>query len=180
MENAATRLIGTFVDLRPLAETDLDRRLEMVNDDEVQTLYIGARADKNTRFDMETWFHALKEDQFSEQWAIVTKDGKYIGDIDLHSIHVIKGEAWISPMIGDLDFVKTPTYRKEAIELICAYAFEQHDVQRVQIDIPSTDMQGLEVLDELGFKVIEESEFDFIHDVQTVTLALGRGELKRS
>lgn len=172
MANAAARLAGEFVDLRPLAESDLDRRLEMVNDREVQKLHIGVTADTNTKFDMESWFYALQEDAFSEQWAIEAKDGKYIGDIDLHSINVIKGEAWISPMIGDLEFTISPAYRREAIELITEYAFTKHGITKLLIDIPSTDRQGLEILNELGFVVIEETEFDFIHDVQTITLAV--------
>lgn len=180
MEKAAARLDGKFVDLRPLLESDLDRRLEMVNDREVQKLYIGVAADTNTKFDMESWFYALQEDAFSEQWAIETKDGKYIGDIDLHSINVIKGEAWISPMIGDLEFTLTPAYRREAIELIAEYAFASHGIEKLLIDIPSTDRQCLEILDELGFVIIEESQFDFIHDVQTVTLAVTPTTFRRS
>lgn len=179
MAYAATRLTGKFVDLRPLSEEDLDMRLEMVNRPEVQKLYIGTLADQNTRFDMENWFHSLQEDPFSEQWAIETKDGKYIGDIDLHSINVIQAEAWISPMIGDIEFTVTPAYRREAIYLIVSYAMAEHGVEKVLIDIPSTDQQGIEILTELGFKVEEESLFDFIHDVHTVTLAVTSGELIR-
>lgn len=180
MPNAPARLTGKFVDLRPLADSDLDRRLEMVNDREVQKLHIGVVADTNTKFDMESWFYALQEDPFSEQWAIETKDGKYIGDIDLHSINVIRGEAWISPMIGDLEFTATPAYRREAIQLITEYAFQQHGITKLQIDIPSTDRQGLEILSELGFVVVEETMFDFIHDVQTVTLAATPETFRRS
>ncbi len=176
----ATRLTGTFVDLRPLAEEDLDERLAMVNNRDVQLMYIGAPADQNTKFDLENWFHALKEDTFSEQWAIETKDGKYIGDIDLHSINVLHGEAWINPMVGDLTFTETPAYRREAIGLIALHAFEEHGIERLQIDIPSTDKQGLEILGELGFDVVEETEFDFIHDVKTVTLKVTPQTLKRS
>jgi len=172
MSSSITRLTGQFVDLRPLAESDLPERLEMINDPKVQELYIGTLADKNTMFDLENWYHALKEDPFSEQWAIETKDGKYIGDIDLHSVNVIKGEAWISPMIGRLEFTESPAYRREAIQLITEYAFRHHGIEKLQIDLPSTDKQGLEILRELGFEVVEESEFDFIHEVQTVTLAV--------
>ena len=157
----------------------MDRRLEMVNDPEVQRLYVGAIVDQNTRFDMESWYYSLKEDPFSEQWAIETKDGTYIGDIDLHSVHVIKGEAWISPMIGDLSLNENPAYRREAIQLIAEYAFREHGVERLQIDLPSTDLQGLQILQELGFEVIEETEFDFIHDVQTVTLVVTPQTLRR-
>lgn len=180
MAQAQTRLCGRFVDLRPLSEKDLDRRLEMVNNRDVQLLYIGAPGDTNTKFDMESWFYALQEDRFSEQWAIETKDGKYIGDIDLHSINVIRGEAWISPMIGDLEYTVTPAYRREAIELIAEYAFSQHGIEKLQIDIPSTDRQGLEILKELGFDVVEETVFDFIHDVHTVTLVVTPATLRRS
>lgn len=172
MGEEVSRLTGQFVDLRPLCEDDLEERLEMVNNREVQKLYIGAPADQNTKFDLENWFYSLQEDPFSEQWAIETKDGKYIGDIDLHSIHVIRGEAWISPMVGDMDLVENPAYRREAVELITAYAFNHLEIETVQIDIPSTDRQGIETLKELGFTINEETDFDFIHDVQTVTLAV--------
>src|SRR5690606_2926812 len=127
-----------FVDLRPLRQEDLAERLKMVNNREVQKLYIGVPADQNTEFDMENWFHSLNEDPYSEQWGIETKDGKYIGDIDLHSINVIKGEAWFSPMVGDLAFMETPSYRREAIWLIAEYAFREHGIERLRIDLPST------------------------------------------
>ncbi|MBO2521271.1 MAG: GNAT family N-acetyltransferase [Clostridia bacterium] len=179
MEKAQAKITGTRVNLRPLAESDLDRRLEMVNDREVQLLYIGAPGDTNTRFDMESWFYALQEDPFSEQWAIETKDGEYIGDIDLHSIHVIRGEAWITPMVGDLRYLTTPDYRREAIALITEYAFSHHGVEKLLIDIPSTDQQGLEILRELGFAVVEEMLFDFLHDVYTVTMAVTPATFRR-
>src|SRR5690606_38965116 len=142
-------------------------------------LYIGAPGDTNTRFDMQRWGDALQEDPVSEQWAIETKDGEYIGDIDLHSIHVIRGEAWITPMVGDLRYLTTPDYRREAIALITEYAFSHHGVEKLLIDIPSTDQQGLEILRELGFAVVEEMLFDFLHDVYTVTMAVTPATFRR-
>ena len=106
------RLEGQFVLCAPLLESDLDRRLEMVNDREVQKLYIGDQS--LTPTPSLIWRAGImpsKRNAFSEQWAIETKDGKYIGDIDLHSINVIKGEGWDQPLGSSTGVYRHPTAR---------------------------------------------------------------------
>src|SRR5690606_6284079 len=50
-------LQGRRVRLRPLRKEDLPRRLEMINDPQVQELWIGVPADKNTLDDVEMWWY---------------------------------------------------------------------------------------------------------------------------
>lgn len=171
-------LSGDMVNLRPLSMDDLPARLEMVNNPEVQRVTVGCTVDQNTLNDLKAWLKLVSQDPFSMQWAVETKDGKYIGDIDLHSINVIRGEAWISPMIGDPDYMQNPAYRREAIALAAQYAFQEKNIERLAIDLPDVDEQGLHILDEMGFRRVEEMEFDMLTGVKTVTLELHPQDMK--
>jgi RimJ/RimL family protein N-acetyltransferase len=171
MEDVDNVLVGKEVTLRPLREDDLSTRLRMVNTPEVQLTTIGIVIDHNTLEDMQAWYRLTSDDKYSEQWAIEA-DGKYIGDIDLHSIHVLRGEAWISPMIGDLEYTDDPSYRQEAISLLLSYVFCEKGVERVSIDLPSIDAQGVRILANLGFRTVEEMDLDPLTGVKTMTMEL--------
>lgn len=133
---------------------------------------IGLKIDPNTEEDIESWLELVSQDPYSEQWSIDTRDGKYIGDIDIHSIHVVWGEAWISPMIGDLDYIADHEYRREAMVLVATYLFHKKGITRLLIDIPSIDRQGINIVQELGFQQVEEMELDVLTGVKTVTFEL--------
>lgn len=164
------QLRGQYVLLRPLQREDLERRIDMVNDPEVQRLTIGMPVDENTEFDVLSWFQLVSDDPHSEQWAIVDLAAdEYIGDIDLHSIRVMGNEAWISPMFGTSKARSNKALRLEAIGLIVDYAFREKNVEAVRIDIPDADEQGIEILKELGFELEEAYEFDMFTGAQTLT-----------
>lgn len=165
---------GERVRLRPLSGEDLDARLAMINDVEVQRITIGIPADQNTREDMASWFEMVSKDPFSEQWAIESDDGAYIGDIDLHSINVIPGEAWISPMVGDPRFRHDAAVRRQSIEQVLDKIFAKEAVEQVSIDIPDVDRQGIEILMDLGFEQTDEMEIDPYTGIKTLTLTLAR------
>lgn len=162
-------LQGKRIFLRPLKREDLEQRMDMVNDPEVQRLTIGMPADENTEFDVLSWFQMVSEDLHSEQWAVIDQGDKYLGDIDLHSIQVMGNEAWISPMFGDPGARTDKSVRSEAIRLIVDYAFREKGVEAVRIDIPDADEQGVEVLQQLGFSFEEGFEFDMFTGAQTLT-----------
>ena len=96
----------------------------MVNDPEVQELWVGVPAHKNTMEDMETWFYLLTQGPPSEQWAIETEDGRYAGDIDFHSIDEARREAWFTPMIGDKRCL-IRRYRRDIFVTFFRYALEE-------------------------------------------------------
>src|SRR5690554_4134745 len=103
MGEQARVLVGRLVRLRPLERSDLDRRLRWINDPEVQRMSIGVTTGGNEPEDLRAWFHLVSEDPFSEQWAIESpaRPGEYAGDVDLHSISVRKGEAWLNLLFGE-------------------------------------------------------------------------------
>lgn len=171
-------LKGDVVTLRPLRRDDLAQRMDMVNDPEVQRLTIGMPVDRNTELDVLTWFQMVSEDPFSEQWAIVDGQGRYLGDIDLHSIGVMGDEAWISPMFGDPVAREDLAIRTEAIRLIAEYAFREKKVGTLRIDIPDADEVGIRVLDALGFRLDEAFEFDIFTGAQTLTYSVTRETLR--
>lgn len=166
---------GSGIRLRRLTRDDLERRLEMVNDPELQRLNIGVPADPNTLEELQSWFHMLSEDPYSEQWAIETAEGRYIGDFDLHSIDAARGRAWLSSYFGDKDYLGDDV-RREAYEAILRYALHDKGLSRITITLPTTDRQGIALLEDLGFRAVEEAELDIFEGVNEVTLDLAAGD----
>lgn len=164
-------LHGKKIRLRPLRKDDLPRRLEMVNDPEVQKLWVGVPADKNTLDDMEMWFYLVRQGPPSEQWAIETLDGEYVGDIDFHSIDEARREAWFTVMLGDQRLFAEP-WRRDILVTFLRYAFNARGMRRMSIQIADSDEVGVRLLEELGFRVVDRAEFDIFEGVHELTMEL--------
>ena len=164
-------LHGEHIRLRPLRREDLPLRLEMVNDAEVQELWVGVPADKNTMEDMETWYYLLSQGPPSEQWAIETEDGRYAGDIDFHSIDEVRREAWFSPMIGDKRLHDRES-RRDILVTFIRYALEEKGMRRLSIQIADSDQEGVRLLQELGFKIVDRAELDILEGIDELTMEL--------
>lgn len=166
-------LQGKQFRLRPLTMEDMPARLEMINDEEAQTLWIGVPADKNTLEDMQSWFWMLGEGPASEQWAVETGDGRYVGDIDLHSIDGVRKEAWFTPMWGD-PICRTEEARQDILTTFLRYVFDEKDVERLSIQIADSDPVGVDLLQKLGFDVVDKVEFDFLEQINELTMQLDK------
>lgn len=164
-------LRGEKIRLRPLRRDDLPRRLEMVNDPEVQRLWVGVPADKNTLEDMETWFYLVSQGPPSEQWAIETADGRYVGDIDFHSIDDVRREGWFSLMIGDRELFGEE-WRQDILVTFLRYALDQRGMRRMWIQIADSDAVGVRVLEQLGFRVVDRALLDMFEGVEELTMEL--------
>ncbi|MFO7265341.1 MAG: GNAT family N-acetyltransferase [Limnochordales bacterium] len=164
-------LRGENIRLRPLRREDLPRRLEMVNDPEVQRLWVGVPADQNTLEDLEMWFYLVSQGPPSEQWAIETADGRYVGDIDFHSIDEVQGEAWFSVLIGERELFGE-AFRRDVYVTFLRYAFGQRGLRRLRIQIADSDEVGVRVLEQLGFCVVDRAPFDIFEGVDELTMEL--------
>ncbi len=164
-------ITGRGCRLRPLRRDDLPRRLEMINDPDVQRLWHGVPGDPNTLEDLQVWYHMVKEDPYSEQWAIETPDGRYVGDVDLHSIDRVRREAALSVMLGD-KACWAGEFRRDVLVTTLRYALEDKGLQRITMEVPGNDEVGLRLLQELGFRIIDRIELDFIEGIEELTLAL--------
>lgn len=158
--------------LRPLERSDLSERLRMVNDPIVKRLSTGVAADDTSEIDMAIWFDMYSEDPYSEQWAIEDATGRYVGDIDLHSIGVMGNEAWLNILLGSEALWNDRTLRIDAMRVILRYTFEQKGVDAVHIDIPDLDVVGIDVLKELGFEQTDSYELDMFTGVQLHTYSV--------
>lgn len=165
-------LQGDRVRLRPLERSDLPERLRMVNDPVVKRLSTGVSADDTSELDMYVWFDMYSEDPYSEQWAIEDDAGRYVGDIDLHSIGVMGNEAWINSLFGSEALWSDRALRTDVMRVILQYAFRQKGVDAVHIDIPDLDTVGIAVLKELGFEQTDTYDLDMFTGVQLHTFSV--------
>jgi len=164
-------IVGRRCRLRPLRREDLPRRLEMINDPDVQRLWIGVPADLNDLEALETWFYMLSQDPYSEQWAIETPDGRYVGDIDLHSIDRLRQEAALSVLLGDPAYL-TPYARRDVLVTALRYALEDTGLHRITMELPDNDSDGGRLQEDLGCRVVDEYELDIFEGVSELTMEL--------
>jgi hypothetical protein len=61
--------------------------------------------------------------------------------------------------------------------LIAAYAFREKSVDRLSIDLPDNDTQGIQLLTELGFRQEDEAGSDLLTGVETITMELVPADL---
>lgn len=171
------QLVGDRITMRPLTREDLPRRLQWVNDPEVQKMFAGVTTSGNDEYDMRAWFHMVSEDPLSEQWAIQLpgREGEYVGDVDLHSIMPATGEASISPLFAD-PAVRPREIRRDVLDTVVRYAFEEKGLRTLWAQIPDTDGDTIAVLEAMGFQPVETTLLDFIEGVTEVTLRLDRAD----
>ena len=168
-------LQGRRVRLRRLAESDLPARLRMTNDPQLQLETIGQTVGERTPYDIRSWFVSLARDEASRQLAIEDESGRYIGDIDLHSVDMAHGEAWLEPLIGDPDVrARGPdhvaAYLKDALATLIDYLFRELGLRRLLAEVLSTNPVGLQVLGELGFA--DTGQIDHLNGVYSHIMEL--------
>ena len=92
---------------------------------------MGVPADKNTLDDVEMWFwYLLQEGPPSEQWAIETEDGRYVGDIDFHSIDEAAKRRGLRPMFGEKSLFDDRNTAGTFCETFLRYAIEEKGMRR--------------------------------------------------
>lgn len=168
-------LSGRKVRLRCLKEQDLQARLAMTNDPDVQMATLGMTVGERTPYDIRSWFKALSKDAHSRQIAMEDESGRYIGDFDLHSIDPHHDEAWIEAMLGDPAIRgsgpdSVAAYLADGLRTLLAYVFGEMRLERVMVECLSTDPVLKQVLDSLGF--VEQGQIDHMNGVVSYVMEL--------
>lgn len=148
-----SELKGARVRLRPLREADLPERLVMNNDPDVQIRTVGEKVGASRLSDLQDWWRTLSADSHGQLWAVETRDGVYIGDLDLHSIGLqppgAPRHAWINPFFGRKEYW-IPELEKEACSLLLDYARDVLHLQQVSMELLATEPL-VPILRSLGF-----------------------------
>jgi len=174
-------LIGERLYLRPLdAETDLERCLQWINDEELQAR-IGRRHPMSRTMERE-WFESQYKSHDQLNLAIVLKDAdRHIGNCGFHRIDHVNRNAEFGTLIAERD-AWGHGYGPEAANLLLKYGFDELGLHRVALNVFSFNEQAQRVYEKLGFVregVLRESYFrtGTFHD--TLVMSILREEWMR-
>ena len=145
-------IFGSKVNLRPLKTDDLTRRIAWLGDPECARFFTGSLPQRTYGMeDAEGWRRSLEADLTASVWAIETKDGRHIGDIDLHDIDRYQGSAKLTILIGDKDYWGRG-YGTDAVKCLLASAFADLKLQRVNLRVYDFNGRAIRCYEKCGFE----------------------------
>jgi RimJ/RimL family protein N-acetyltransferase len=151
-------LFGEMVKLRSLRQDDLFDRIEWLNDTEIVRLFTGALPSKVYAIaDAERWRQILESDLSSVVWAIDTKTGRHIGDIDIHSIDRVAHTGKLTVLIGEKAFWNQG-YGTDTIRTLLRYVFFCMGLSTVCLRVYDFNLRAMRCYERCGFKRMDATE----------------------
>jgi RimJ/RimL family protein N-acetyltransferase len=147
-------LSGEKTNLRALREDDLPRRVQWMNDPETVRLYSGVYPARTySAVDAERWRQALEVDRWSIVWAFETKDGRHIGDIDLHGIDRKDLTAKLTILLGDKEYWSRG-YGTDTIMTLLKYAFSDLCFDTISLRVFTFNKRAIACYKKCGFEEV--------------------------
>ena len=150
-------IFGSKVNLRPLKTDDLTRRVEWLSDSECARLFTGSLPERAyCQEDAERWGRSLEADSSASVWAIETKYGKHIGDVDLHDIDRNMGTAKLTILIGDKAYWGRG-YGTDTVKCLLTSAFVDLRLQKVNLRVYGFNGRAIRCYEKCGFVRVHDS-----------------------
>ena len=150
-------IFGSKVNLRPLKTDDLTRRIAWLNDPECVRFFTGCLPERAYgQEDVERWRRSLEADSSASVWAIETKYGMHIGDIDLHDIDRHMNTAKLTILIGDRAYWGRG-YGTDAVKSLLTSAFADLRLQKVNLRVFGFNSRAIRCYEKCGFVRVHDS-----------------------
>lgn len=141
-------LQGEKVRLRPVTEADLPCFVEWLKDREV-TRWLAAIGEPPTLPDELDWYEARRGDPDNVLWAIETLDGRLAGNVELRlTPHAQRAEVGIAIQDRSRWGQGLGT---DALRLVLAYAFEDLELNRVELTTDVANARAIRCYEKCGF-----------------------------
>jgi len=142
-------LEGEMVRLRPTEERDLPRFVEWLADRDV-TRWLAAMGDPPTLEDEREWYERRRGDPESVMWSIETHDGRLAGNVELRlTPRAERAEMGIAIQDKSLWSQGLGT---DAVRLVLRYAFEDLDLNRVELTTDEENARAVRCYEKCGFR----------------------------
>lgn len=143
---------GTVVDLRALEMDDLDRCYRWINDREV-TRFLAMRYQVPYAAE-ESWLRdrVSRPMSFTDRviFAIVTKDGRHIGNCDIFDASPEERKASVGIMIGEKD-CWSQGYGTGAMLALLRFAFDEMNLNRIELRVYAFNERAIRCYEKCGF-----------------------------
>ena len=142
---------GTRVNLRAMEMTDLERCQRWINDREV-TRHLAMRYPMSMAAE-ESWLRNQTSKPMSFDavlFAIETKEGRHIGNIDLRAVQPENRASMLGVMIGERD-CWSQGYGADAIQTLLGFAFDEMNLNRVELHVFAKNERAIACYLKCGF-----------------------------
>ena len=143
-------LTGANVILSTVEQADLPANYRWGNDRELIRLS-GMHPYPRSGWEIEKWFQAMNTNPASRLFAIRTRDGRYIGNIELSNIDGRSGCAEVGLVIGEKG-ERGKGYGRDAILTILKFAFGEMRLHRVFARVLEFNEAAVKCFKSSGFK----------------------------
>lgn len=143
------RLIGDKVDLRPIEEEDLPQLIRWGQNRELQHFMDGEYPKDSG--EAHQWLREANTDRQTKLLAIVTKDGRLIGDIELVHIGWRRRECELRIRIGKEED-RNQGHGADAITTLLVHAFSSLHLDRVYLRVYSFNERAIRCYAKCGFR----------------------------
>lgn len=141
-------LEGDRVRLRPVQEGDLPSFVKWLADREV-TRWLAAIGDPPTAEEEQDWYFSMRENPDNVLWAIETLGRQLMGSVELR-VTPRAERAELGIAIQDKS-QWSKGYGTEAVRLVVAYAFDEMDLNRVELTCDETNERAIRCYEKCGF-----------------------------
>ncbi len=146
---------GEQVKLRSIVEEDLKYAAEYMNDPEILLLMDGDVPLPTSVEKQKEWFaEYLKQKDITKgiEFAIETKDGKFIGCCGVNHMDMKNRMAMVGIFIGDKEYLGRG-YGTEAMGLLMEYLFDEVNLNKISLDVFSFNERAVKSYEKLGFRI---------------------------
>jgi RimJ/RimL family protein N-acetyltransferase len=147
---------GELVNLRAMEMDDLDRNYRWMNDREV-TRHLAMRYPLSLAAET-AWMQAgvAKPMAFGANvfFAIETKDGAHIGNINFHEMSAEQRKAHLGVVIGEKEYW-SKGYGTDAMRTFLRFAFDEMNLHRVDLTVDADNPRAIACYRKCGF--VEEA-----------------------
>lgn len=102
-------------------------------------------------FEIEKWYNNLLLNPTIRTFAIKTKEGEYIGNIELNKIDFQMKKAEMGIFIGESDFLNKG-YGYDTVNILLKFAFNQMNLNRIYIKVIEYNQEAMKFFEKFGFK----------------------------
>ncbi len=168
-------LEGKRVILREAEDKDLKQMYKWCEDDELQR-WMGSFKHNDNR-DFPDWYRQLYDSVDAKVFAIDTKDGRMIGDIELIHITWRNGAAELVVRIADRAFWGKG-YGQDAINCILDYAYSDMKLKEIYLRVDSYNKRAIKCYKKCGFEKKGVMSIDRVGRGNKVYLMLNENKQK--
>lgn len=142
-------IYGEKVLLRPIHPADFPR-LVAWSADPVVTRYLKGDYPESLE-ECPAWLQASQSNRHNQRFAVTTRDGALIGDIELDHIAWRNGDAELRIRIGEKS-LWDQGYGTDAVRTLVGHAFTQMGLSRVYLRVFASNRRAIRCYEKSGFR----------------------------